>query len=69
MSVIIDAIKSEFEFPLVPAAILTSIQALSANEVLDLVEKAVTILQSQPLTMGLSHSDLSNLAIRMIYGQ
>lgn len=69
MSVIIDAIKAEFEFPLVPAAILTSIQALSANEVLDLMEKAVTILQSQPLTMGLSHSDLSNLAIRMIYGQ
>ncbi|HML03582.1 MAG TPA: hypothetical protein VK487_09460 [Candidatus Bathyarchaeia archaeon] len=69
MSVILDAIKAVFEFPLVPAAILTSIQALSANEVLDLMEKAVTILQSQPLTMGLSHSDLSNLAIRMIYGQ
>jgi hypothetical protein len=69
MSAIIDAIKAEFEFPLVPAAILASIQALNANEVLDLMEKAVTILQSQPLTMGLSHSDLSNLAIRMIYGQ
>lgn len=69
MSAIIDAIKAEFEFPLVPAAILTSIQALNANEVLDLMEKAVTILQSQPLTMGLSHSELANLAIRMIYGQ
>ena len=69
MNVIVNAIKSEFEFPLVPAAILTSIQALNANELLDLLEKAVTILQSQPLTTGLSHSELSSLAIRMIYGQ
>jgi hypothetical protein len=69
MSAIIDAIKAEFEFPLVPAAILASIQALNVDELLDLMEKAVTILQSQPLTMGLSHADLSNLAIRMIYGQ
>jgi len=69
MSTIIDAIKAEFEFPLVLAAILASIQALNAQEVLDLMEKAVTILQSQPLTTGLSHADLSSLAIRMIYGQ
>ena len=69
MSAIIDAIKAEFEFPLVPAAILASIQALNVDELLDLMEKAVTMLQSQPLTMGLSHADLSNLAIRMIYGQ
>jgi hypothetical protein len=69
MIAIIDAIKAEFEFPLVPAAILASIQALNVNELLDLMEKAVTILQSQPLTTGLSHADLANLAIRMIYGQ
>jgi hypothetical protein len=79
MKEILDAIKADFEFPLVPAAILTSIQALSANELLDLMEKAVTILQSQEVSIGekvsvplaseLSHSELASLAIRMIYGQ
>jgi hypothetical protein len=69
MKVIIDALKDEFGFPLVPAAILTSIQSLNANELLDLVEKGVTILKSQPLTAGLEHSELASLSIRMIYGQ
>jgi hypothetical protein len=69
MNAIVNAIKNEFEFPLVPAAILTSIQALDADELLDLAEKAASILQSQPLAAGLAHSELASLAIRMIYGQ
>jgi hypothetical protein len=67
MSVLADALKAEFGFPLVPAAILTSIRALSADELLDLAEKAASILQ--PFTVGLPHSELANLSIRMIYGQ
>lgn len=66
-SVLANALKAEFGFPLVPAAILTSIRALSADELLDLAEKAASILQ--PFTVGLAHSELANLSIRMIYGQ
>ena len=69
MNTLVDGVKNEFEFPLVPAAILTSIQALDADELLDLAEKAASILQSQPLCLGLTHSELASLAIRMIYGQ
>jgi hypothetical protein len=67
MSVLADALKAEFGFPLVPAAILTSIRALNADELLDLAEKAASTLQ--PFTVGLAHSELANLSIRMIYGQ
>jgi hypothetical protein len=67
MSVLAYALKAEFGFPLVPAAILTSIRALNADELLDLAEKAASILQ--PFTVGLVHSELANLSIRMIYGQ
>jgi hypothetical protein len=66
-SVLANALKAEFGFPLVPAAILTSIRALNADELLDLAEKAASILQ--PFTVGLAHSELANLSIRMIYGQ
>jgi hypothetical protein len=68
MNIIVDALKTGFEFPLVPSAILTTMP-LNAIELLDLVEKAATILQSQVLTTGLSHSELASLAIRLIYGQ
>jgi len=67
MNVLVNALKSEFEFPLVPAAILTTMP-LNANELLDLAEKGATILQSQLLATGLPHSELANLAIRLIYG-
>jgi len=67
MSVLAAALKAEFGFPLVPAAILTSIRALNADELLDLAEKAASILQ--PFTGWLAHSELANLSIRMIYGQ
>ena len=41
-----DALKNYLEYPLVAAAILTSIPTLEANETLDLMEKAYSLLGS-----------------------
>ena len=67
MLTIIDRLKNDLEFPLLPAAILTSIAALNATEVTDLVEKGAAILHS--VAPDLERPELVSLTIRMIYGQ
>jgi hypothetical protein len=67
MITIVDVVKNDLEYPLLPAAILTSIAALNADEVLDLTEKGAAILHS--LAPDLERSELVSLAVRMVYGQ
>lgn len=67
MITILNGIKNDLEYPLLPAAILTSIAALNADEVLDLVEKGAAILQ--PAATDLERSELTSLAVRMVYGR
>jgi hypothetical protein len=67
MNIIVNGVKNDLEFPLLPAAILTSIAALNAREVLDLMEKGAAILHS--VATDLEHSELASLAVRMVYGQ
>jgi hypothetical protein len=66
MTIILDALKNYLEYPLVAAAILTSIPTLEANETLDLMEKAYSLLGS--FAKGLERSELISLAVRMIHG-
>jgi hypothetical protein len=66
MTIILDALKNYLEYPVVAAAILTSIPTLEANETLDLMEKATSLLAS--LDTGLERSELISLAVRMIHG-
>jgi hypothetical protein len=64
---IVNGIMNDLEYPLLPAAILTMITALSAREVLDLMEKGVEILRS--VAPDLQRSELMSLAVRLVYGQ
>jgi hypothetical protein len=66
MAIIISALRNYLEYPLVAAAILTSIPTLEANETLDLMEKAYTLLGS--FAAGLQRSEVVSLAVRMIHG-
>jgi hypothetical protein len=66
MAIIISAFKPYLEYPLVAAAILASIASLEANETLDLVEKAFSILGT--VALGLQRSELLSLSVRMIHG-
>jgi hypothetical protein len=66
MSIIIDGLKNYLEYPLVCAAILTSIPTLEANETLDLLEKAYGLVAS--VAIGLDRPELLTLAVRMIHG-
>jgi hypothetical protein len=66
MTIVLDALKNYLEYPLMAAAILTSIATLEANETLDLMEKAATLLGS--VAPGLERSELVSLAVRMIHG-
>jgi len=66
MSIIVTALKNYLEYPLVAAAILTSIPTLEANETLDLMEKAYSSLWS--FATGLERSELVSLSVRMIHG-
>ena len=66
LTIIIDALKNYLEYPLVAAAILTSIPTLEANETLDLMEKAYSLLGS--FAAGLERSELISLSVRMIHG-
>ncbi len=63
---IIEQLRNYLEYPLVAAAILASIPVFEAHEVLDLMEKAVTLLSGY--TSGLERSELVALAVRMIHG-
>jgi hypothetical protein len=66
MTIILDALKNYLEYPLVAGAILTSIPTLEANETLDLMEKAYSVLGS--FAVGLERSELISLSVRMIHG-
>jgi hypothetical protein len=66
MSVLVSGLKPYLEYPLVAAAILTSIATFEANETLDLLEKAYSILGT--VAVGLQRSELLSLAVRMIHG-
>jgi hypothetical protein len=63
---IVDQLKNYLGYPLVAGAILASIPVFEAHEVIDLMEKAVTLLCSY--TSGLERSELVALAVRMIHG-
>ncbi len=66
MNIILDALKNYLEYPLVATAILTSIATLEANETLDLMEKASTLLGR--FSPNLERSELISLSVRMIHG-
>ncbi len=66
MTIIVDALKNYLEYPLVAAAILTSIPTFEANETLNLMEKAYSTLWSY--TAELERSELVSLSVRMIHG-
>lgn len=66
MNAIVDALSSDLAYPLVAAAILTSMSELQASEAIDLMEKGVVILQSYASTLG--RSELVSLAVRMVHG-
>ena len=66
MNIILNALKNYLEYPLVATAILTSIPTLEANETLDLMEKASTLLGNY--APSLERSELISLSVRMIHG-
>lgn len=63
---IIEQLQNYLAYPLVAAAILASIPVFESHEVLDLMEKAVTLLFAY--STGLERSELVALAVRMIHG-
>jgi hypothetical protein len=63
---IVEQLKNYLEYPVVAAAILASIPVFESHEVLDLMEKAVTLLSAY--TSGLERSELVALAVRMVHG-
>lgn len=63
---IIEQLKNYLEYPLVAAAILTSIPVFEAHEVLDLMQRAFTYLSGY--AGMLEKSELVALAVRMIHG-
>ena len=67
---IIEQLQNYLQYPIVAAAILASIPVFEAHEVLDLMEKAVTLLRGYSATYvtGLERSELVAMAVRMIHG-
>ncbi|MDA4131725.1 MAG: hypothetical protein OK454_01175 [Thaumarchaeota archaeon] len=63
---VVEQLKNYLEYPVVAAAILASIPVFESHEVLDLMEKAVTLLSAY--AAGLERSELVALAVRMIHG-
>lgn len=66
LAIIVQALKSYLEYPLVAAAILTSIATFEANETLDLMEKAYSSLWTY--ATQLERSELVSISVRMIHG-
>ena len=66
MQYIVEQLTNYLEYPLVAAAILASIPVFESHEVLDLMEKAVTMLFAY--AKGLERSEMVALAVRMIHG-
>jgi hypothetical protein len=67
---IIEQLQNYLQYPIVAAAILASIPVFEAHEVLDLMEKAVTLLAGYTATYAtrLERSELVAMAVRMIHG-
>jgi hypothetical protein len=63
---VMEQLRNYLEYPMVAAAILASIPVFESHEVLDLMEKAVTMLSGY--TAGLERSEVVALAVRMIHG-
>jgi hypothetical protein len=63
---IVEQLHNYLEYPLVAASILASIPVFESHELLDLMEKAVTLLSN--FATGLERSELVALAVRMIHG-
>ncbi|HEV2225300.1 MAG TPA: hypothetical protein VGR56_00685 [Nitrososphaerales archaeon] len=61
-----EQLRNYLGYPLVAAGILASIPVFEAHEVLDLMEKAVTLLSAY--SPGLERSEQVALAVRMIHG-
>jgi len=66
MTIIIAGLKNYLEYPLVASAILASTSTFEANEALDLMEKAYSLLGRY--AANLERSELISLAVRMIHG-
>jgi hypothetical protein len=66
LTIIENGLRNYLEYPLVASAILASISTLEANETLDLMEKAYSLLGSY--ASDLERSELVSLAVRMIHG-
>ncbi len=66
LTIIENGLRNYLEYPLVAAAILTSISTLEANEVLNLMEKAYFLLGNY--VKNLEQSEMISLAVRMIHG-
>jgi hypothetical protein len=63
---VVEQLQGYLAYPLVAAAILASIPEFESHEVLDLMEKAVTLLSGY--AGGLERSELVTLSVRMIHG-
>lgn len=66
MVILLEALHNYLEYPIVAASILASIPTMEANETLDLMEKAYSMLQSY--SISLERSELVSLSVRMIHG-
>ena len=66
MTIILNALKNYLEYPIVATALLASIPTMEANETLDLMEKAYSVLGS--VAIGLERSELISLSVMMIHG-
>ena len=66
LTIIIGALKNYLEYPLVASAILASIPTLEANETLDLMQKAYSLLGTY--ATDLFPPELLSLSVRMIHG-
>ena len=66
LAIIVDSLKNYLEYPLVASAIIASIPTLEANETLDLLQKAYTILGAY--AKDLFSPELLSLSVRMIHG-
>jgi phage gpG-like protein len=66
LAVLTRGLGAYLQYPLVASAIMASIPVLEANETLQLLEEAYTILGRR--AMGLAQTELICLAVRMIHG-
>jgi hypothetical protein len=66
LTIIVNSLRNYLEYPLVASAILASISTLEANETLDLMQKAYSLLGTY--ATDLFPSELLSLSVRMIHG-